>query len=152
MGSASAVDEDFLEHFGIKGMHWGVRRKNPSGSEKIRVDAKAGRKVTATGGSRHAPSKDAIETAKNKQRAKKSTTDALSTQQLQQLVKRMQLEQQYAELKAKEPNKFKQGQNTVKDILSVAKTVNDVYNTINSPLGKQIQNEIAKGLKGLKNK
>jgi hypothetical protein len=25
--------DDFLEHFGVKGMHWGVRKARPSGSD-----------------------------------------------------------------------------------------------------------------------
>lgn len=74
-----------LEHFGIKGMHWGVRRTKPPAT----VDAK---KVKAL-----------------KSKARVGGTDALTNKQLKDAVTRMQLEKQYKDLKStrsKEADKF----------------------------------------------
>jgi len=65
-----------LEHYGIKGMRWGVRRDNPSGSSTPSSD-------------------DAKKTAEYKARVKAGGTKSLSTRELQDLVNRMNLEQQY---------------------------------------------------------
>jgi len=65
-----------LEHYGIKGMRWGVRRDNPSGSSVPASD-------------------DAKKTAEYKARVKAGGTKALTTKELQDLVNRMNLEQQY---------------------------------------------------------
>jgi hypothetical protein len=69
------VDE-FLEHFGVKGMKWGVRKRrdsSPGSSDYERASA-----------------------AKNV--AKTKGTKALSNEELQALVNRMNLEQQYSRL------------------------------------------------------
>jgi len=100
------VQEDFLAHYGIKGQKWGVRRKDPSGSAPTSVDVqtKPGKGVAkTTGGTNHPVHEDAKKAAVSKQVAKKSSTDALSNQELQQLVSRMNLEQQYTRLKAGDP-------------------------------------------------
>jgi len=90
-GSAAtggAVDE-FLEHFGVKGMRWGVRRKPgaPASEDVQRVKA-------------------------TQSKIKRGKTDALSNKELQDLVTRMNLEQQYSRMvsdqqkKKYETNKF----------------------------------------------
>lgn len=66
-----------LQHYGVKGMKWGVRkRERPS----------------------FPPSDDAVKVNESRNKARVSSTDALSTKELQQLVNRMNLEQQYARL------------------------------------------------------
>ena len=96
--------EDFLEHYGTKGMKWGVRKKRsaPSGPAAVELDARPGQRVTAKGGGGHNAHEDAIRAVKAGQTAKKSSTDALSNQELQALVTRMNLEQQYAKLAAQQ--------------------------------------------------
>lgn len=68
--------EEFIEHFGVKGMHWGIRnkRKQPT----ISKGGKKKKKITV---SEHASS--------------------LTDEDLRKAVSRMQLEQQYKTLKAK---------------------------------------------------
>lgn len=71
--------EEALAHYGIKGMKWGVRRKNPSASEPGSEDS------------------ERAEAAKSKAKAKGSK--ALSNRELQDLINRMNLEQQYERLR-----------------------------------------------------
>jgi hypothetical protein len=96
---AQAVTELF--HYGVKGMKWGVRRDRSgrdSGPEDVTIKTTPGKKVQTRGGRRQEVSEDAVKTAISKQKAKSSTTDALSTKELQELVTRMNLEQQYSRL------------------------------------------------------
>jgi hypothetical protein len=76
MGQSDEAVSDFLIHFGVKGMHWGIRRKRSS--EHDSEDAKA-----------------ASEAAK---KVKKHGTSSLTNKELQQLVNRMNLEQQFNRL------------------------------------------------------
>lgn len=88
--------DEVLKHYGVKGMKWGKRKDR--GPVSVTTSTSPGRKVKAKGGTGQPASEDAIRTAATKQRAKKSTTDSLSTKELQELVTRMNLEQQYARL------------------------------------------------------
>lgn len=73
-------EEDFLEHFGVKGMHWGVRRQESGG------------------GSSHPLSADAARAHASASIARKHGTSALSNQDLQHLVTRLNLEKQHGQL------------------------------------------------------
>lgn len=85
-------DGDYLEHHGVKGMKWGVRRSDEE------LDRAAGRK----------PRDRSIFKKKAKEVASKSSSDSepdkvktirdLSTNELQAVVNRIRLEQQYAEM------------------------------------------------------
>lgn len=77
--------EDFIQHFGTKGMKWGVRKRA------------RGLVTAAQGGPKPPASEDAKKAKVLKSTAKKST-DALSNKELQDLVTRMNLEQQYSRL------------------------------------------------------
>jgi hypothetical protein len=88
----------FLSHYGVKGMRWGVTKNSPSA---VSVSATPGRKVKTAGGTGQQASSDAVNAAVSRQKAKKSTTDALSNKELQDLVNRMNLEQQYDRLRKK---------------------------------------------------
>ena len=92
--------DDVLEHYGVKGMKWGVRkdRKAPPGPADITVKAVPGKKIKAKGGQHHAPAEDAVKTAVLRQKARASSTDALSNEELQALTKRLQLEANYQKL------------------------------------------------------
>lgn len=114
MDPSSDFLEEFLEHHGVKGMKWGVRKDRPASvkrnvkysrtTPKTKVKVRPGRTVKASGGKKHTASEDAIVAAVKKQMAKKSTTDSLSTKDLQSLVQRMNLEQQYRDLAKKQRN------------------------------------------------
>ena len=83
--------EDFLQHFGIKGMKWGVRRAR--GSDGL---------VKTNGGDKLPVSEDAKKFAETNQKlGKGGNTKTLSNKELQDLVTRMNLEQQFSTLNAK---------------------------------------------------
>jgi len=106
----SALEEDELAHYGVKGMKWGTRREPTA----ITVKTRPGKRVKTYGGKRQSASEDAIRVAGTRQKAKKSTTDSLSNKELQDLVARMNLEQQYARLSAGSTGK---GKKIVEDLL-----------------------------------
>jgi hypothetical protein len=84
--------DDVLAHFGVKGMKWGVRKSSGGGSSSAAPKPKP--KV----------SEDAAAAKAAKAKAKTHSTDALSNKELQHLVNRMNLEQQYGRLKKGNPN------------------------------------------------
>ena len=102
-----------LEHFGVKGMHWGVRKSGP----KVRERTKAsGDKATAEKLSKH----------------QKKT---LTNKELSAVIKRKELEQRYSTLN---PSKFKKGHNVIKEVISVVGTVSAAIALSNTPAGKAV--------------
>ena len=103
------MEENQLQHFGVKGMRWGVRKRKDVGIAEVTVlnDLKrtpTARIVTKKGAGITA-SDDAARAAGYKQVAKKSGTNALDNKQLQELVTRMNLEQKYSKLQQKQKSK-----------------------------------------------
>lgn len=135
--------EDVLAHFGVLGMHWGVRKSDSGGSsgpEAVVVSKKRfGNGLKATGGKGHGPHNEAINATAAARKAQKSGLASLSNTELQSLVSRMNLEQQFVRLKETEPTAFYQGQLKVKKVLKLGKTAQEVHQFANSPLGKDIQ-------------
>jgi hypothetical protein len=76
--------DNVLAHYGVKGMRWGVRRRSSSGSSNPFSTPK---------------SEDAARAAE----ALKKPTAALSNDDLQNLVRRLQLEQQFKSLTTTAP-------------------------------------------------
>ena len=144
-----------LSHFGIKGMKWGIRReRNPV---EVSTTVRPGQKVRAKGGENQSASEDAIRSARLRQTARKSSTDALSTKELQELVNRMNLERQYSQI-VNPPKQKKKGSaisrsvNTINEGKQVVKLASDTYsnvqnvrNFMKSPLGDQLRSAIADG-------
>jgi 2'-5' RNA ligase len=83
-----------LAHHGIKGMRWGVRRKNIGGPKEVVVNVDH-KKLKAKGGEGHPPTEDAVKTAAVKQKAKASGVAALSNSEIQAAVRRMNLESDF---------------------------------------------------------
>jgi hypothetical protein len=124
---------EVLEHFGVKGMHWGVRReaRRSSSLQKrgakeavrrehrvaspVRVTDTIGRnsltktKLKAVGGEDHPAHDDAIKVAAARQKLKKSGIHTLSNKELQDMAQRMNLESQVHSLNAKRPKSVGQG-------------------------------------------
>lgn len=111
--------ENVLAHFGVKGQKWGVRRARPSlpGSQ------------------------DAQRASEVKSKVKVGGTKALTNKEMQDLITRMNLEQQFARLN---PGKLQKGTQVAADILRIGNTVNQVVSFINSPAGKVIKDALTK--------
>lgn len=121
-----AKGEEFLKHYGIKGMRWGRRRDQPTGPVAVEVKANPGSRVKTSGGKRQNASDDAIRAATYKQKAKKSTVDSLSNKELQDLINRMNMEQQYTRLRGGGP--LERGTKMVKQLIGLGEASNKAYN------------------------
>lgn len=143
MSMAHQLIEDELSHFGVLGMKWGVIRdkiRGPSSPEAVTVtQRKPGSKLKAKGGRGHGPNEDALNAVGAARKAKKSGLHSLSNKELQSLVQRMNLEQQYVGLKEKEPTIFYNGMKAIKKVLALGKTANEVHQFVNSGAGKELQ-------------
>ena len=116
---------DYLEHYGVKGMKWGVRKSdrstNVSGNTvksskrgKIKgVELSEDNKQKAS-----RPSDDKTEASILEQRIKKGSTDSLSNKELELVVNRKNLEKRYAEVTSKEKERGMVGfgRSIVKDL------------------------------------
>lgn len=91
-----------LKHYGVKGMRWGVTTKDRAAQvdpQAVTItQKKPGTFAKAEGGKDLPLSADAKAALELRQKAKASTTDALSNQELQAAIQRMNLEQQYSNL------------------------------------------------------
>jgi hypothetical protein len=135
------MSEDHLEHHGVKGQKWGVRhlRDNGSGPVPVETRIRPGKMVKTSGGKHHSAHEDAVKAATARQKAKKSTLDSLSNRELQDLVNRMNLEQQYSRLITTIPSAQSDVLKIVKRVNTTASTINKVHAFINSPGGKALK-------------
>jgi 2'-5' RNA ligase len=104
----SLLESDSLEHYGVKGMRWGVRKKRET-SAKSQVDTGLFRrktKIQTEGGESHPAHDDAVKVARAQQKLKKSGTAALSNQELREVANRIQLEEQVKGLMTSRGRKF----------------------------------------------
>lgn len=129
-----AVDlgADFLEHFGIKGMRWGVKGSDTS------------RKASAGDG--HASSEDHDAAVVGRVKIKQHGTKALSNKELQSVISRMNLEQQYSNI-SKSKSKVRKGHEAVKTVLGVAGSVSAAVALVSSPAGKIIRKSVVSAIK-----
>lgn len=123
--------QKFLQHYGVKGMKWGVRHDTPGGGGG------------ASSGPKPRMSEDVKQVVNSERKIDRGGTDTLSNQELQHLVNRMNLEQQYHRLTmagTPEANAVDSGHLAVKKFLALGKTANDVHKFAKSPMGKLIGN------------
>lgn len=117
--------DDFLAHYGIKGMRWGRRNASP---EVKKATVKVNGTDYDAGPTR--ASADALTSAGYKSRVAVGGVNALSTKELQTLVLRQNLEQQYSKMN---PAPLSAGQKfmteTLPTIMGVASTANSAYRT-----------------------
>lgn len=147
--------DEFLEHHGVKGMKWGVRKDGVTsthtktsrvrrGEQAVTVKQKPGNFVRTSGGKRTVASSDAVIAAARRQVAKKSTTDALSTKSLQEAVTRMNLEIQYTKL-LKQQDRRGKGKRFVQNFFGNKQ--NQELKIKNVGKAAQVASAIAKGAK-----
>lgn len=120
--------DNFLAHHGVMGMHWGVRKAEPT-SDK----ATAEKKTTP------ADSKEHLIKTELHTKAKNGGVRTLSNAELRTMMERMQLEQTYKGLNSRSKAS---GEKQAKRVLELVGTANAVYAISQSPLGKIIKEGI----------
>jgi hypothetical protein len=93
---SSEVDR-ILEHHGVKGMKWGLRRKATVGAQEVVVRDNR-KKIKTSGGGGHAAHPDAVRARTIGQVGKKSGVKALSNKDLEAYSKRLNAEAQVKRL------------------------------------------------------
>lgn len=136
--SASEIGSAFvLEHFGVPGMRWGVRRGAPtavapSGMSKVPHGNKRQTTIKVEGGENHPAHKDAIVVAEAKAKLNKSGLAALSNKELQEVQTRLNLERNVTQLAGPSTSTGKvtaKGKKFVKGFVGLNKQVNDATGT-----------------------
>lgn len=114
--------EDYLEHYGVKGMRWGRRKGAGSSSESSVKTAKTAKKVKPV----------------------KPDVKKMSDEELRKKINRIQMEQQYAKLTGTKEgrSKIETGKEVYKRTIAVVNTANQIYSAYNSPVGKIIRDQI----------
>lgn len=112
----NAVKE--MLHYGVKGMHWGVRKASTS-----------------------RPSSDASKASKAHTKLKSSGIKSLSNEEIQALTKRMDLEKRVKDIHSP----VKRGHNAVKGVLALGATLNAAILFSQSPAGKAVAAKLTKG-------
>jgi hypothetical protein len=101
--------DDTIEHYGVKGMHWGVRKAR---NERVRKEAFDSKKVTEL-----------------RKRGKKN----LSNKQLKEVNDRLNMEQNFSRMN---PSAIKKGTEAAAGILATLGVAVTAYNMATSPAGK----------------
>jgi 2'-5' RNA ligase len=107
---------EFIAHYGIKGMHWGIHTRQstrstpspvaPKATSHVPSGAKRKTKLQVEGGQNHPAHEDAIKVALAKVKLKKSGVAALSNQELRDVANRVQLENQVSLLTSHKGKRF----------------------------------------------
>lgn len=143
--------QEFLAHYGVKGMRWGVRKDEAtsrggadSGPTAVVVTQKKPGKFAKTeGGKNHEIHKDSVDALKARQKAKASTTDALSNAELRTAVERMQLERRYAELEFSNDRRSR-GSRFIAGLLGVKKKTK--FSDLDEDAGEKVRAAIKEAL------
>lgn len=117
---------DFLAHYGKKGMKWGVRKRR---NEAARAQ-------------KFGPSKESKQALRIYTKGKTSGVKSLTNQEINTFTTRVRLEQSFAAAQPK--SAFKRGSDFVKEILGVGRTVNDAISFAQSPAGSTLKNAMKK--------
>lgn len=149
--------EEFLEHYGVKGMRWGVRKRSSessddtsSGGKKYKVNKDGSVDVPVTRNS--STGKDVAITPKGKLASDDAATkyvvnarinalglDAVTNSELKAFNERLNLERSYRDAMAKQPTAFDRGHKQLKKMVSFGKTASEAYALVNSPAGKSLR-------------
>lgn len=130
------VGKEFIEHFGTKGMRWGVRR---SREERARDSGKSGK------GDKDESPKPKTVVGKTKVGGK--APQEMSDAQLKRVINRLNMEQQYAKMTDPGPTATRRVMNaTTKFVSQAARNVamTQVTNAANAEASKRIAGLMAK--------
>lgn len=119
MGSEDMKQSDDLEHFGVRGMHWGIRKDRSTGR------AKKPRPVSA----------DHRQATKVRSKIKTSGLSSVSNKDLKFLNERTQAEKKFSEL-SRQTSTIARGHESAKTLLAVGGTAAGLFALANSPMVK----------------
>lgn len=115
--------EEFLEHVGVKGMKWGVRKDTKSVTKSSNAPVK---KSAERGSVDH----------EKATKIRKKPVSKMSNDELKIVTQRMQLEKNYADLNVKQPNKVLKGSKIAKDYMAIPQLAVNAYSMATSPAAK----------------
>lgn len=134
--SYNMIGEEFLEHYGVKGMKWGVRRAKKNLQGVARGVRKVKSAYRARQERRHPKSADSIKVADLRKQVKKKGIESLTNAELSQLNNRLILENTYRKAMTHHPDTIR-AQRNKKIALEGAKLIAPIA-------GKAVGNELKK--------
>lgn len=126
-GKQNEKADEVLKHFGIGGMKWGVR--------------KASNKPSSSGGSKQVKADKSSADYKESRQIKAKGYKNMSTKELADLTKRLQLEKQLRDLKVAD---YSRGIEPAKAILAAGTTLASLYALSTTPMGQAIKKALTK--------
>lgn len=127
------VTENYLAHYGVKGMRWGRRRGGDDSSSSSSSSAEPSAAVSVKK-PRKVAGKTETEDGKDISR--------MSDKELRERINRINMEQQYTKLTEPSYPPVKGGKAAVDDIFSTIGKVNQAIAVYNSPAGKIVRGVI----------
>jgi hypothetical protein len=125
MGGSYIASRVVIQHHGVKGMKWGRRK----------ADSSSG------GSASNHQSEDSARFQSNMSKVNQHGVKAMSNRELQDMITRMNLVQQYSNLTSGGNSKsaIDRGHDAVKKALAIQKTLENVQKTMNSPMMKGVK-------------
>lgn len=127
---------DFLEHHGVKGMKWGVRRRSRGSSGSVEKIKKGEPGLEGKG---RLPSPEGKEAYKILTKQKKHGTVSLTNHELRTINARQKLEGEFIKANPRK-TKLDKGHDKVKYYLAIGATAKTAYDLFNSPAGRALRN------------